>query len=244
MADGLASRTRWTDTLARACRIRCDARLDNGPGGGRRSRTAGADRVRAIAPGVCEESGNVPASTLIWQSGDRHVPTQSTEEDTPPHASDAGELADFDALWDTVAEGDSQFSNQGHDGPTCHHVCARREGDQQLLRPVPGRLHPQDGDHRRQRQPPSLRSAFRWPSSASNRPPRRRATRLAAGAAWSASCRFGPGGPLRLALPRHLTQSARCARQRGPLAVSCQARSGRLQMRAEPSVRGQRRAVG
>ncbi|HZV72405.1 MAG TPA: hypothetical protein VFF79_01700 [Conexibacter sp.] len=61
---------------------------------------------KRIAPGVCEESGDVamPPNSFAAQTTDT-VPGSSKEEDTYLQPFNAQELADFDSLWETVADG-------------------------------------------------------------------------------------------------------------------------------------------
>jgi hypothetical protein len=76
---------------------------------------AGAGRARGplagiackrIAPGVCEESGNdtLPPNSFGSQSTDT-VPSQSKGESTFLEPFNAQELADFDSMWEGVADG-------------------------------------------------------------------------------------------------------------------------------------------
>ena len=71
-------------------------------GGGPRASIA----CQRIAPGVCEESGNVtmPADSYGSQSTDT-VPSQSQAESTYLQPFNTQELADFDSLWEGVADG-------------------------------------------------------------------------------------------------------------------------------------------
>jgi len=61
---------------------------------------------KRIAPGVCEESGDVamPPDSFAAQTTDT-VPAGSKEEDTYLQPFNAQELADFDSLWEAVADG-------------------------------------------------------------------------------------------------------------------------------------------
>jgi len=61
---------------------------------------------KRIAPGVCEESGNVsmPADSYGSQSTDT-VPSRSQAESTYLQPFNTQELADFDSLWEGVADG-------------------------------------------------------------------------------------------------------------------------------------------
>jgi hypothetical protein len=70
----------------------------------RRNRQAIAGIACArIAPGVCEESGDITLgpSSFGSQATDT-VPTQSTEEDSFLEPLSKSDLADFDSLWDTM----------------------------------------------------------------------------------------------------------------------------------------------
>src|SRR5581483_5451247 len=66
---------------------------------------------KRIAPGVCEESGNVdlPPNGYASQTTDT-VPSQSKESDSLLEPFNAQDLAAFDSLWDTVADGDPKFT--------------------------------------------------------------------------------------------------------------------------------------
>ena len=66
---------------------------------------------KPIAPGVCEETGDVtmPPNSSGSQSTDT-VPSQSTSESTYLDPFNAQELADFDSLWEAVAEGYPKFA--------------------------------------------------------------------------------------------------------------------------------------
>ena len=61
---------------------------------------------KRIAPGVCEESGDVtmPPDSYGSQSTDT-VPSKSKQESTYLEPFNAQELADFDSLWEGVADG-------------------------------------------------------------------------------------------------------------------------------------------
>lgn len=61
---------------------------------------------KRIAPGVCEESGDVamPPDSVAAQTTDT-VPASSKEEDTYLQPFNTQELADFDSLWEGVADG-------------------------------------------------------------------------------------------------------------------------------------------
>lgn len=74
-------------------------------GGQERGPSAGI-ACKRIAPGVCEESGNVtmPPDSFGSQSTDT-VPSQSKGESTYLEPFNAQELADFDAMWESVADG-------------------------------------------------------------------------------------------------------------------------------------------
>jgi hypothetical protein len=71
-------------------------------GGGPRASIA----CKRIAPGVCEESGDVsmPPDSFDSQSTDT-VPSQSSQESTYLQPFNTQELADFDSLWEGVADG-------------------------------------------------------------------------------------------------------------------------------------------
>jgi len=66
---------------------------------------------KRIAPGVCEESGDVamPPDSFAAQTTDT-VPAGSKEEDTYLQPFNAQELADFDSLWEAVADGFPKFA--------------------------------------------------------------------------------------------------------------------------------------
>jgi hypothetical protein len=66
---------------------------------------------KRIAPGVCEESGDVamPPDSFAAQTTDT-VPASSKEEDTYLQPFNAQELADFDSLWESVADGFPKLS--------------------------------------------------------------------------------------------------------------------------------------
>jgi hypothetical protein len=70
-----------------------------------------ADACKRIAPGVCEESGNVtmPPNSYGSQTTDT-VPSQSNTESTYLEPFNTQELADFDSLWDSVADGYPKFA--------------------------------------------------------------------------------------------------------------------------------------
>ncbi len=66
---------------------------------------------KRIAPGVCEESGDVamPPDSFAAQTTDT-VPRSSKEEDTYLQPFDMQELAEFDSLWEAVADGFPTFA--------------------------------------------------------------------------------------------------------------------------------------
>lgn len=66
---------------------------------------------KRIAPGVCEESGDVamPPDSFAAQTTDT-VPAGSKEEDTYLQPFNVQELADFDSLWEAVADGFPKFA--------------------------------------------------------------------------------------------------------------------------------------
>ena len=66
---------------------------------------------KRIAPGVCEESGDVamPPNSDASQTTDT-VPSQSKEEDTYLQPFNPQELAEFDSLWETVTDGFPKFA--------------------------------------------------------------------------------------------------------------------------------------
>jgi hypothetical protein len=67
---------------------------------------------KRIAPGVCEESGNVdlPPDGYASQTTDT-VPSQSRESDSLLEPLGQNELAAFDSLWETVADGSPKLAD-------------------------------------------------------------------------------------------------------------------------------------
>ena len=203
---------------------------------------------KRIAPGVCEESGNIslPPHSYGSQATDT-VPTQSTEEDTFLTPLNAGELADFDALWDTVAEGDSQFSKIKNTTVRRVITCALvAKGTSSYYALYRGGSTPRMEITAGNANAAILAICIQVAVFG-----QQQAAAQARDAAGSGRCSVGlvsipvqvvrSGSRYRVTL----TQSARRARQRGPLAVSCQARSGRIQIRVRSRRRrGLRRAVG
>jgi hypothetical protein len=74
--------------------------------GGRERPPVASVACARIAPGVCEESGDIKVGAGAYGSqATDTVPTASSQEQTFLDPLSAGDLADFDSLWEGVADG-------------------------------------------------------------------------------------------------------------------------------------------
>ena len=236
--------TRWLALVAFAATIGLTTAQAAGDRPGPLARIACA----RIAPGVCEESGNIslPPHSSGSQATDT-VPTQSTEEDTLLAPLKGQDLADFDSLWDTVAEGDSQLAKIRNTTVRRVITCAL------VARGISNWYAAFKGG-----------SISKQVITADNANAallaicvqvavlgQQQATTRARDAAANGRCSVGlvsipvqvvrSGSRYRITLTRAATR----ARQRGPLAISCRARSRGIQIRVRSRRRrGLRRAVG
>ncbi|MGZ4250694.1 MAG: hypothetical protein ACXVUE_20625 [Solirubrobacteraceae bacterium] len=236
--------TRWLALVAFAATIG----LTTAPAAGDRPGPLARTACARIAPGVCEESGNIslPPHSYGSQATDT-VPNQSTEEDTFLTPLNTNELADFDSLWDTVADGDAQFSKIKNTTVrrliTCALVAKGISSYYALYKggSIP-RMEITAGNANAAILAVCVQVAVLG---------QQQATTQARDAAANGRCSVGlvsipvqvvrSGSRYRITLTRSGTR----ARQRGPLAVSCRARSRGIQIRVRSRRRrGLRRAVG
>jgi hypothetical protein len=212
--------------------------------GGRGSDPLAGIACKRIAPGVCEESGDVamPPDSFAAQTTDT-VPAGAKEEDTYLQPFNAQELADFDSLWEAVADGYPKLAG-------VKNVTVRRVITCALFSRAGGNMYGNftSGTVVRKQVSGDNANAAILAMCVQAAVTGQQATGVAQGAAAGSHCSTAVVSlPVQISRsgPRYtVTADSSMSRASGPLAVACQAKGNGTVIKLHPRKRGRKlRAV-